>query len=129
MCLLILSAVKATKHFYLQREQTEISLASHRVQETFRCTKRHSLVGNTGDRCMTGLDDLAGFFQTWWLYDSKILLTSLFNSHLFRTCCCLLPDFLSYLILCVLVSQNNGINVDQNIIWEWSKKKARIWLK
>lgn len=36
------------------------------VQETFRhCTEGHGLVGNTGDRCMVGLDDHGGLFQLW----------------------------------------------------------------
>jgi len=32
------------------------------VQETFRCTEGHGLVGNIGDRWTVGLDDLVGLF-------------------------------------------------------------------
>ena len=36
------------------------------VQEMFRhCTEGHGLVGNVGDMCAVGLDDLRGLFQPW----------------------------------------------------------------
>ena len=48
------------------------------VQETFRYgTEGHSLLGNTGDMWMVGLDDLGGHFQPWWFYDSISVQMSL----------------------------------------------------
>ena len=35
------------------------------VQEPFKCTEGHGIVGNTGDRWTVGLDDLRGLFQPW----------------------------------------------------------------
>lgn len=41
------------------------------VQETFRsCANGHSLVGNVGNRCMVGLNNLGGLVQPCWFYDS-----------------------------------------------------------
>ena len=45
------------------------------VQETFRCSEGHGLVGDIGGRWMVGLDGLGGLSQPWRAYD----------------CCCLLP--------------------------------------
>ena len=47
----------------LQPVQVLLSLGG--VQEMFRCTEGHGLVGNIGYRWMAGLDDLTGLYQPW----------------------------------------------------------------
>lgn len=61
--------IKATEHFYVEREQTEVQI-SQNCSSVFMPKKHlgavlwgHGLLGNSGGRWMIGLLGLEGLFQ------------------------------------------------------------------